>query len=175
MIITLIRHTSVDVPQGTCYGFTDVPLKASFPQEAAKTASLLHDKHFDRIYSSPLSRALHLASYCGYPDAITDPRLKEINFGDWEMQRFDDIQDSNLQTWYDDYIHVAATHGESFMDQYKRVSTFLEDLKQKNDAHVAIFAHGGVLICAQIYAQSLTFETAFSSITPYGGVIEITI
>ena len=37
MIITLIRHTSVDVPPGVCYGQTDVPLKDTFVQEAAVT------------------------------------------------------------------------------------------------------------------------------------------
>ena len=35
MEIILIRHTSVDVPKGTCYGQTDVPLKPTFEQEAA--------------------------------------------------------------------------------------------------------------------------------------------
>ena len=35
MEIVLIRHTSVDVPPGVCYGQTDVPLKPSFEQEAA--------------------------------------------------------------------------------------------------------------------------------------------
>lgn len=37
MEIVLIRHTSVDVPPGVCYGQTDVPLKPSFEQEAAVT------------------------------------------------------------------------------------------------------------------------------------------
>ena len=34
MKITLIRHTKVDVPSGTCYGWTDVPLAPTFPDEA---------------------------------------------------------------------------------------------------------------------------------------------
>ena len=38
MEIILIRHTSVDVPQGVCYGQTDVPLRDTFEQEAAITA-----------------------------------------------------------------------------------------------------------------------------------------
>ena len=35
MEVILIRHTSVDVPPGVCYGQTDVPLKPTFEQEAA--------------------------------------------------------------------------------------------------------------------------------------------
>ena len=36
MEVILIRHTSVDVPPGVCYGQTDVPLKPTFEQEAAR-------------------------------------------------------------------------------------------------------------------------------------------
>lgn len=34
MKVYLVRHTSVDVAPGTCYGQTDVPLRASFQEEA---------------------------------------------------------------------------------------------------------------------------------------------
>ena len=30
MVIYFMRHTAVDVPQGVCYGQTDVPLKPTF-------------------------------------------------------------------------------------------------------------------------------------------------
>lgn len=93
MIIYLIRHTSVDVPQGVCYGNTDVPLQLSFMYEAEETAKKLKGLHFDKVYTSPLTRCIRLATYCGYPEAERDERIKEINFGDWEMQRFDDIKE----------------------------------------------------------------------------------
>ena len=32
MEVIFIRHTSVDVPPGVCYGQTDVPLRNSFEQ-----------------------------------------------------------------------------------------------------------------------------------------------
>ena len=38
MVVYLIRHTSVDVPQGVCYGQTDVPLNPTFEEEAAQTS-----------------------------------------------------------------------------------------------------------------------------------------
>ena len=37
MEVVLIRHTSVDVPKGTCYGQTDVPVRDTFEQEAELT------------------------------------------------------------------------------------------------------------------------------------------
>ena len=67
MEIYLARHTSVDVPRGTCYGFTDVPLRATFRREATATRLRLGGLTFDHVYTSPLSRAAKLAAFCGYP------------------------------------------------------------------------------------------------------------
>lgn len=173
MKVTFIRHTSVDVPKGTCYGQTDVPLKPYFPEEATTTRNNLPDEPFDIIFTSPLSRCTRLADFCGYLDAIRDNRLMELNFGEWEMQPFDAIQDPRLQDWFGDYLNLPTTGGESFMMQYQRVSFFLDELREKDYSNVAIFAHGGVLICAQIYAGLLKPEEAFNSLTPYGGIIQI--
>jgi alpha-ribazole phosphatase len=175
MKVKLIRHTSVDVPQGVCYGQTDVPLKDTFPEEAAATRKHLTEEVFDRVFTSPLSRCTKLADYCGYPDAIRDDRLKELNFGAWEMQRFDRIADPRMQEWFDDYLNVPATGGESFMMQFRRVSSFLDEMKQRGYKHIAVFAHGGVLVCAQLYAGLLKPEDIFSSIPPYGAVVEVEI
>lgn len=175
MIVYLIRHTAVDVPPGTCYGQTDVPLKLSFMYEAEETAQKLEGLHFDQVYTSPLTRCIRLATYCGHPEAIRDPRLMEINFGEWEMRPFDEIMDMNLENWYTDHLHVRATGGESFIDQLHRVSEFLDELRRQPYEQVAIFAHGGVLLCAQIYAGLIKPEEAFSALTPYGGVIKITL
>ena len=176
MEVYLIRHTSVDVPAGVCYGQSDVPLRLTFESEAAACREQLQSlAPFDAVFTSPLSRCVRLATFCGYPDAVREPRIMEINFGQWEMKRFDEIQDPRLQEWFADYLHVAATDGESFEMQYHRVSSFLDELKQQPWQRVALFAHGGVLISAQIYAGVLTPEEAFGALSPYGGIIHISI
>ena len=63
MEVTFIRHTSVDVPPGVCYGQSDVPLRDSFEQEAAITSENLktyrpQGRDFDHVYTSPLSRPI---------------------------------------------------------------------------------------------------------------------
>lgn len=216
MEIYLIRHTSVEVPKDVFYGQSDVPLKECFPQEAAVVkerlaeikAGFLPDTDFDYVFTSPLSRCVRLAEYCGYGEvAIRDNRLKEINFGEWELQRFDDVKDPVLQQWYADYLHVRATGGESFQDQYARVAEFLQELEQRygekgrvvtaetitdsdhemsggnalsgnacpaggrRPLRIAVFAHGGVILCARIFSGEITPEQAFSSLTPYGGIV----
>lgn len=154
MKIYMIRHTSVGVPKGTCYGWTDVPVAATFEQEAAETKSnlekMLGINKLDMVFSSPLTRARKLAAFCGYDTPVTDDRLKEMNMGDWEMMRYDDIEskDPAILKWYNDYMNLAATNGESYRLLYQRVADFLDELRQKDYERVAIFAHGGVLICA---------------------------
>ena len=68
MVVYLIRHTSVDVPQGVCYGQTDVPLNPTFEEEAAQTSARLKGLQFDKVYMSPLTRCVRLATFCGYPE-----------------------------------------------------------------------------------------------------------
>ena len=56
MVIYFMRHTAVDVPQGVCYGQTDVPLKPTFEMESTQTAAHLEGLSFDKVYTSPLTR-----------------------------------------------------------------------------------------------------------------------
>lgn len=174
MKVYLVRHTSVDVAPGTCYGQTDVPLRASFQEEAEACKKALQDMgmRFSRIYTSPLSRCTRLAAYCGFPGAERDERLKEMNMGEWEMQRFEEITDPRNQEWYDDYLRVRTTGGESFMDVLARVSDFFDHL-DRTSGPVLVFAHGGVLVAAQVYAGKVKLEDAMKALPPYGGMVEI--
>ena len=171
MEVVLIRHTSVDAPKGTCYGWSDVPVAETFEHKAAETkAQLAVYTPFDAVFSSPLTRARKLAAFCGYDHPEIDDRLKEMYMGDWEMQRYDEIEDGSLQQWYNDYMHLAATNGESFPILYARVAAFLDELKSRPYHRSAIFAHGGVLICAGIYGGLFSSDHAFEHLTPYGGI-----
>ena len=175
MKVTFIRHTSVNVAPGTCYGQTDVALASTFPIEAESVKKRLEGRRFNRVFTSPLSRCWRLAEYCGSPGAIIDDRLMEMDFGAWEMQRFDSISDPRLQEWYDDYINVRATEGESFMDQRTRFMSFIEEItaSSNEDDEVALFTHGGILIQAMMLYNGLTAEEAFNSQPSYGTIMTI--
>ncbi len=176
MEVILVRHTSVAVPKGTCYGQTDVPVRDTFEQEAQETLNVLrHFMPFDKAYSSPLTRARKLAAFCGFADAELDRRLMEMNMGEWEMHIYDEIKDPRLKDWYQDYMVMSTTGGEGFPQLYNRVAQFLDELKERDYRSVVIFAHGGVLISAGLYAGLYTEEDAWDHLVPFGGMIKITI
>lgn len=175
MKISLMRHTAVNVPKGTCYGQTDVDLMPTYPEEFEACRQKIAGERYDAVFCSPLSRCTRLAEACGYAEAIRDDRLKELNFGAWEMKRYDEIDDPRLEEWYRDYLHIQPTDGESFQIFYQRVVSFLEFLREKSYEHVLIFTHGGVLVCAQVYAGRLALETAFDFVPPYGSLVTVEI
>lgn len=173
MKIVFVRHTSVNVPAGVCYGQTDVDLSANFATEAEAVKAALSGYSFAKAYTSPLTRCTRLAAYCGFTGAIRDARLMEMNFGEWEMKRYDEIADPRLQEWFADYINVAATGGESSVQQRARLHHFISDLCADNTADsVVVFTHGGILAHAAAIANGLTLQEAFSLKFPFGAIFE---
>ncbi|MCM1164230.1 MAG: alpha-ribazole phosphatase [Muribaculaceae bacterium] len=172
--VTFVRHTSVDVPSCTCYGQSDVGLSSTFAREAEVVKSKLADREFTRVFTSPLSRCVRLAAACGYPKAEADPRLLEMNFGDWEMQVWAEITDPRLQEWFDDWQHVTPTGGESFLDQQRRVASFLQSLRLLPDGTtVLVFTHGGVLMQVMLLTGLATPDDIFTRQPTYGQLLEV--
>ena len=175
MDIYLVRHPSVDVPPGYTYGQTDVSLRETFEEEASIVKSNLCGLSFDKVWTSPLSRCVKLATYCGYPDAEKDNRLKEINFGDWEMKPWEEIsKDKHSKTWFKDWIHTRTPNGECLKDQYERVCSFIDEIRKRSYKNICIFAHGGILTCARVYVGEYSLKEAFNNVPPYGSIIKLT-
>lgn len=172
MKISLVRHTAVDVPQGMCYGQTDVGLKESFEEEATIVSKNLIDKQFDRSFSSPLSRCRRLSVFCGYEDATLDDRLKELHFGDWETQLWNEM---DMSVWETDWINPPTPNGESFIQMYNRVASFFDDLRKESYDSVVVFTHGGVISCARVYFEQADIDKTFELMPQYGEIVEFEI
>ncbi|MDR0431475.1 MAG: alpha-ribazole phosphatase [Tannerellaceae bacterium] len=174
MKIYLVRHTSVDVPEGYTYGQTDVALKNTFETEAEAVKNNLSGLAFDKVWCSPLTRCVRLADYCGYPDAVRDDRIKELNFGEWEMKSWDELNaDPRSEEWFANWMTTPAPGGESFSDQHVRVAAFLDEVRESHYQQVCVFAHGGVLTNARVYAGEYVLERAFENMPSYGEIIEL--
>src|SRR5688572_15036551 len=146
MEIYLIRHTAPDIDKGVCYGHYDVPLKDTFKEEAEIVFRNL-PKNIEIIYSSPLIRCLKLALYLSEKLVVpikVDSRLMELNFGEWESKKWDEIDPLQLQNWMNGYEHVRCPNGESYKDLAKRTNSFLRHVALTDKSKlVAIVTHLG--------------------------------
>jgi alpha-ribazole phosphatase len=175
MEIYLIRHTSVEIAAGVCYGRSDVDVKSSFFEEASNVKSQIQGIVFDHVYTSPLTRARKLASFCGFPDAELDFRLTEFNFGDWELQSYERLYSDDLyfRSWINDYVHLRCPNGDNLMDQVSRVRSFLTSVKQDGYQKICAFCHGGVLAIGRSICNGISLTDSFKNVPPYGSVLHL--
>lgn len=145
MDIYLIRHTKTCAQPGLCYGQSDIDLAESFSGDCqALKRKLPPLTSASRVYSSPLSRCQALAQQlCG--EISTDERLTEINFGDWEGLRFDDIAQDRLRQWTDNFVEQAPPNGESFADLCRRAGEFWQDMLSTSYDQILVVTHAGTI------------------------------
>lgn len=175
MKVYLVRHTSV-IWDGAviCYGATDVDVRHTFEEEAERTKERLIGVSAERVYTSPLTRAVKLATYCGYGDAERDDRLKEMNFGHWEGRLWTDIiKGEETHRFFERYLSERTPGGESQEEQYNRVTNFILEKKAEGHESILVFCHGGVINCARTMAGEVLLTEAFASIPDFGSITEL--
>jgi alpha-ribazole phosphatase len=170
MDIYLIRHTKTDVPKGLCYGRTDVPLADSFPEDLQilkqKLPILTNDC---LVYSSGLGRCVQLAEQLS-EKVQRDERLLEVNFGDWENQRFDELPQDLVKQWTSQFVTVPPPNGECFADLCQRVGEFWQELITHDVKQVLIVTHAGVIRALLAHLLNLPPANAFQFKVDYGSV-----
>lgn len=175
MDIYLIRHTSVDVSKGLCYGQSDVPLAKTFEEEANLIKSKLSiDKIDFDLHSSPLSRCTYLMEFL-FPEISfqTNKQWIEMNFGDWEMKLWNDIPEEESQPWMQDFVNVATPNGESFLQMITRVKAVWKETLQQTPNHKIIVCHGGVIRAILHLILEIPAQKVFAVDIDYGTVIKI--
>lgn len=179
MEVYLIRHTETIVDKDVCYGQSDLPLKEPFFKEFDKILNQVKVEQ-PMIYSSPLSRCSILANYFHLynksQQAIKyDNRLKELNFGQWELKKWDEIEPKLLNEWMNDFVNHTVSGGESFTQLYLRVNDFIETalLKEQRKRPAIIITHAGVIRCFLCRKQNIPLSNAFNLQVNYGNVFKI--
>ena len=178
MQLYLIRHTTPDIATGICYGQSDIDVAASFQEEFELLRSKLPVEANTAIYSSPLQRCLKLANRVAdelnCAEIKLDPRLMELNFGEWEMQHWEDIPRGMIDVWGQDHLEQAPPQGESFQALHLRAKDFLEEVSTNNAINSAIvFTHAGVIRALLAEALQLPLMHAFRLQADYGSVTQI--
>jgi alpha-ribazole phosphatase len=177
MKIYLIRHTTPLIDKGICYGFSDLDVANSFEVEAQIIKNILPINNIEKVYSSPLTRCSLLANFLFDANKIElNSDLKEINCGDWELQKWDDINQQELQTWMTDFVNVAFTNGESYINLYDRVVATFNNIISNNQHlnDIAIVSHGGVMRSILSFITNTPLSQSFDAFSiHYGCVVEV--
>jgi alpha-ribazole phosphatase len=175
MEVYLIRHTKPKMEKGICYGQFDVPLAESFEKEAEALMKHLPAK-FNVIYSSPLTRCHKLAQLINSDSKVSlDERLMEMNFGDWELKNWDAIDQSQLNTWMQDFVSVKVPNGENFEELYGRVNSFADELLKQQHENVAVVTHAGVIRSIVSKILEVPLKNAFKLPVDYSSVTKLNI
>lgn len=173
MSIYLIRHTAPLIEKGTCYGQADIDVKESFLDEATIIKTVI-PTDFREVWTSPLQRCRKLAEHL-FPHLQLkfEPRLKEIDCGEWELQKWDDIPSEIIDPWMKDYVNIRIPGGENYIDLYDRVvESFLEIASRETP--VAIVTHGGVIRSILSHITGTPLLDSFGAFAiHYGSVIRI--
>lgn len=177
MKLYLLRHTRPDVQDGICYGQTDIAPSQSFRDETDNIKLALLPLKFSAIYSSPLKRCSMLAETINNTDfpVVYDERLMELNFGDWELKKWNNIELTiEARKWFADYINFSCPGGESYRDLLNRVQNFISDLKKKNDNQpVLVVCHAGVIKSFNALINKIDINEALKLNVGYGEIIEM--
>lgn len=139
--IVLLRHPRPAIAPGLCYGALDVALHPDLdlPAILAPLAAFAGLP----VWTSPQRRCREIAERL-HPDPRRDERLRELNFGDWEGQAWDDLPRAELDRWACNPAAFAPPHGESGAALIDRVRSVHTDLRRANTDTI-IVSHGGPL------------------------------
>lgn len=140
----LIRHTTVVTPTGLCYGRADVPLAESFRQDVAEVRKALPFQPAE-IWSSPSLRCLELARRLAGKRLLVkiEPRLREMNFGEWEGRLWTSFHGPESDAWALDPWNLRPPGGESGLEMWARVAALRAEILGR--AKVALITHAGVI------------------------------
>ncbi|MGB5684282.1 MAG: histidine phosphatase family protein, partial [Candidatus Electrothrix sp.] len=115
-------------------------------------------KDVDCWYCSPMLRTRQTLEYlqqkgCSAAKPLYDQRLREIDFGCWELQTFANIaaQDEELLPAWNQYLDFTFPEGEAvaaFIERVKAMLTVFSGMESSTSTGtntVAVVTHGGVI------------------------------
>ncbi len=177
MKVWLIRHPKPAVPEGTCYGRTDVGTDDEHFAQVVERLRALHATAAGptplQVYSSPLSRCARVAAALAgapWPAPIIDPLLAEMHFGDWEGRLWKELPRAEIDAWRDDIRHWRPPGGETVTELAARGWRFLESITpaappaaDEPRPMVAVLSHAGII-------QTLLKQVRGEPLTGFGGM-----
>lgn len=159
MKLYMIRHGQTTANRDEIFaGQVEVKLTEEGRRQAESIRPILEMLHFDRVYSSDLSRAMDTQKLAmPEADVMVTPLLREVGVGRLELCAFKAMEpeDRAYITHFHDYKRFG---GESTGEVLSRVSAFLHELEESGCETVAAFAHAGLIRFILRHVLNADFE-----------------
>ena len=178
--LNLIRHGQTDWnAESRWQGQADVPLNSLGLEQAQQLAAELADASIQVIYASDLQRALQtvqpLADRTGLPVCV-DPRLREINVGDWQGLLVDEIAARYGELFHRRQADPSAftpPGGETLGQVQGRAYQVLDEILERHPHEtVAIVAHGFVIALLRLRLEDRPVEDVWQRVPKSGQWVE---
>jgi len=174
--IELLRHG--ETTAGSCFlGSTDAALSDLGWQQMQ---SVINNKKYNRIISSPLKRCANFAQQFAKKNnlaLIIEDDLREIHFGDWEAKTTNELwetQQNELKAYWDDPISYTPPNAENFSDFQLRVNSVFEKITKKyKDERILLVVHGGVIRQVFSFVLSIPFTKTQQIHIDHGGLARV--
>ena len=158
MRLWLIRHFEPAIAPGICYGQTDLALRFSLDEQTARLETLCAQlaaqaPAMSPVFSSSLRRCSEIADRLS-DQVLCDDRLRELDFGTWEMQTWEAIGTEALDAWAKDLAGFRPPGGETGYELQQRVLHWLRATADTHDAAIVV-THAGVMRVLQAHHQAL--------------------
>jgi broad specificity phosphatase PhoE len=174
--LILIRHAEpVDDAHGLCYGSLDFGLSPAGQEHARRIAAALDCIAYGAVYASPRCRARETAEPLAVArgiDVAVDDDLREIDFGDFEGRRYEEIEAAEpelYRTWMSSPTTVRFPNGESYADVSVRALRAFERIRTAHECAVVV-THGGVIRAGLAAWLAMPGEAIFRLGQSYGGL-----
>ena len=161
-MIYIVRHGQTDWNvEGRYQGRIDVELNEKGIEQAQKIREKLNGVKFDKVFSSPLKRAIKTAEIITSNDIIVDDRLVERCNGELEGKLKSDI---NVNIDFNDPNENRL--GIENIDVFrKRIKNFFEEISIKyKGKNVLVVTHAGVSIYARCFFEGEPDDGNYSNL-----------
>lgn len=147
--VYFMRHGETELnKEGRMQGQSDVPLNERGREQARRAGARFAAQglRFDRVFSSPLSRALEtaaLASERAPEEIAADARLLEMSYGPYEGLSFGELGAEAFRFLYDPENIPAPEGMEPIPALVRRLGDFWQELcADESEERVLVVCHG---------------------------------
>jgi broad specificity phosphatase PhoE len=139
-----LRHAETAANVGRLYNPDSDELTQTGKEQCAAAKPYMETLLVDKVFCSPLSRAVDTARRVGIQDSVLVAELTDRNFGEFAGKPYGSFSDYCKQHGFNKEAFVPK-HGESIEHMHKRVTSFLDELP---DGDYLFITHAGIIMQA---------------------------